>query len=608
MVPQQQKLLKNLEDFFFVQDGELVICLFCNIQFQNAKKFRMQTHFHNHYQHEKGSSSIENKKKWREMKKNYELSQKRVVRKSALFKKRLATCRVAYDIAKYSKPFTDGDFIKKCAIDMLDALDLPDAVKKVKSLPLSRHSIRRRVSEIAASISKALEHKIRQARFFSIAVDESVDISSTGQIAIFIRGIDDEFKIFEELASIKHLKGRATGKLIFDEVIAAASEMNIDFKKLVSVTTDGCPSMVGHASGFVAHLRRKVSVLVPQPQFPFVTLHCLIHQEQLCKKSLDISHVTDIITMLTKYLRKSSLRHRSFKSCLAETEAVYTDIPYHTPVRWLSIGQVCQRVYEVLDQIVNFFTDTNDSSFPQLYHKGFVDDLAFVTDILVHLNTFNKSLQGHNLFIHESYHKLTDFLEKLHAWSLEVSGFNLESFHRINERKEGLSVDQFEKYKNTIEKLITDLSGRFADFHQLEADFTALSNIFEADVNTLRADIQLELIELQSNSTNFKDQFAISKLPEFFSSLDAIKYKNLKKWAQWLMVMFGSTYRCESAFSTMNFTKNKYRSQLGDFQLEETMKISITDIQPNFDSIVTHAEEEDEDEEEEEEELEEEEE
>lgn len=116
-------------------------------------------------------------------------------------------------------------------MDMLSAFDSPDAAAKIKTFPLSRRTIRHRVGDIASSISKTLKQKITQAKFVSIAVDESVDISSTGQIVMLIRGIDKHFYIFEELASIGHLKGRSTGNIIFNEIIAAADNLNLDFPK-----------------------------------------------------------------------------------------------------------------------------------------------------------------------------------------------------------------------------------------------------------------------------------------------------------------------------------------------------------------------------------------
>lgn len=143
-----------------------------------------------------------------------------------------------------------------------------------------------------------------------MALDESTDVKGSAQLLIFIRGIDENFSIFEELAAVCHMHDRTTGQHIFDEVDAVATQLNLDLNKLVSVTTDGCPSMVGHTNGFVAHLSRKVDEL-PR-RYPIVFLHCIIHQEQLCKNTLGLSNVTDIVSKVVGHLRKSTLQYRQF--------------------------------------------------------------------------------------------------------------------------------------------------------------------------------------------------------------------------------------------------------------------------------------------------------
>ena len=39
-----------------------------------------------------------------------------------------------------------------------------------------------------------------------MALDESTDIEDTAQLLVFIRGIDENFEITEELLSLEHLK------------------------------------------------------------------------------------------------------------------------------------------------------------------------------------------------------------------------------------------------------------------------------------------------------------------------------------------------------------------------------------------------------------------
>ncbi|GBP45138.1 General transcription factor II-I repeat domain-containing protein 2A [Eumeta japonica] len=53
---------------------------------------------------------------------------------------------------------------------------------------------------------------------FSIALDESTDLSDTAQLAIFNRGVDKKFTVTEELLALRPLKGTTTGEDIFNEV------------------------------------------------------------------------------------------------------------------------------------------------------------------------------------------------------------------------------------------------------------------------------------------------------------------------------------------------------------------------------------------------------
>ena len=63
-------------------------------------------------------------------------------------------------------------------------------------------------------MSKNIEDtlKCRAACFmwFSVALDESIDVSDTAQLVVFIRGIDAEVNIIEELASMVAMMGTTT--------------------------------------------------------------------------------------------------------------------------------------------------------------------------------------------------------------------------------------------------------------------------------------------------------------------------------------------------------------------------------------------------------------
>lgn len=56
--------------------------------------------------------------------------------------------------------------------------------------------------------------------FFSLALDESCDVHDTAQLLVYLRGIAQDFKITEELAAVRSVKGTTTGSDLFNKVNA----------------------------------------------------------------------------------------------------------------------------------------------------------------------------------------------------------------------------------------------------------------------------------------------------------------------------------------------------------------------------------------------------
>ncbi|GFY64669.1 proteinral transcription factor ii-i repeat domain-containing protein 2a [Trichonephila inaurata madagascariensis] len=97
-----------------------------------------------------------------------------------------ASFRVALEIAKRGKSFTDGEMIKECLIAVAEEI-CPEKVNLFKSVSLSANTVARRVQDIAENISSQLYDKNGHHEWFSLALDESTDVSDTAQVLIFIR-------------------------------------------------------------------------------------------------------------------------------------------------------------------------------------------------------------------------------------------------------------------------------------------------------------------------------------------------------------------------------------------------------------------------------------
>ena len=70
-----------------------------------------------------------------------------------------------------------------------------------------------------------------------------------------------------------------------------------------------------------------------------------------------------------------------------------------TNVRWLSLGNVLKKVWELKEEIVMFFEMTNivcDFS-TKAQNTEWKSDFAFATDIMQKMNELNKELQGRSI-------------------------------------------------------------------------------------------------------------------------------------------------------------------------------------------------------------------
>lgn len=96
--------------------------------------------------------------------------------------------------------------------------------------------------------------------------------------------------------------------------------------------------------------------------------------------------------------------------------------------------------------------------------------------------------------------------------------------------------------------------------------------------------ILIKLINLKSDMTLAEHFKSVSRL-NFDSSLQEENCPLMRIYAQKMLVLSGSTYRCEQKFLVMKFNKSKNRSSLTDSQLSAVVYISTQDIQPDFDAM-----------------------
>ncbi|XP_066908349.1 general transcription factor II-I repeat domain-containing protein 2A-like [Halyomorpha halys] len=184
---------------------------------------------------------------------------------------------------------------------------------------------------MANDIKTKLTDHMAGFELFSIALDESTDLSETAQLAIFIRGVDEEFNVTEELLVLQALKGTTRGEDMFNEVQKIFTSFGFWWSKLVGVCIDGPPSMVGLRKGFIGIMNEKATEFNMQKD-DLTVLHCITHQQNLCSKSIRLQNFMNEVVKTMNFIQSRGLNHRQFEAFLDGISTEYDDLSYYSKV------------------------------------------------------------------------------------------------------------------------------------------------------------------------------------------------------------------------------------------------------------------------------------
>lgn len=561
--------------YLFVEVSQKPICLVCNESVAVMKEYNLKRHYEtkhaanfNMFQGQVRCDKVCDLKK--KLKNQQFTFKKPSIETEACVKVSYA---IAEKIAKKSKPFIEGEFIKECMESAADIL-CPSQKQLFSKISLSASTISRRIDDMAGDIDMSLMHETAEFVFYSIALDESTDVSDTAQLAIFIRGINNNFKITEELLSLYPMKGTTQGTDLFQSVMEVLNKFNLELTNLAGIATDGCPSMVGKNKGVVALIQKH------KDNDSVLHYHCIIHQQHLCSKAVGFENVMNVVIKVVNFIRSHGLKHRQFQNLLAELNSDHQDVPYFCDVRWLSRGKMLERVFELKDPIKTFMIN-KEKPVDEFNDPTWVSDLAFCADITMHLNILNQRLQNQDNLIHNLFDCVKSFEMKLDIWKNQLKNFDLTHFEKLSQC-EGYDMN---KYVTALDELKEGFSSRFSDFRKNEQLIDLFARPFSFNVNDAPGNMQMELTDLQCNS-ELKEKYKLGLLEFYSKYIDKDNFPNIRMHALKMMSLFGSTYLCEQLFSRMNFVKNKSRSRLTDAHLQNSLKVSISSIRPNIDKLV----------------------
>ena len=264
-------------------------------------------------------------------------------------------------------------------------------------------------------IKEKLIQRIKDAKWFSILVDEVTDCATIEQLLVYIGYVDEEPKPhfnFLEVKDVLEISESADSetitRIITDEL--KASGLNLAF--VCGFGSDGASVMTGKHNGVGARLQKVCKIMVRS--------HCISHRLALaCSDANDtVKYVQTIevtLRQLWKWLEFPKRCSAFVKVCVALqkiklanenpakqkklSKSLAVKIQRACRIRWLSTGQsvssICRNLVALM-QTLRQFKDADATAqglLQRMNNTKFVGTMLLMNAVLPHLNTLSKLFQ-----------------------------------------------------------------------------------------------------------------------------------------------------------------------------------------------------------------------
>uniref|UniRef100_A0A3Q2ZWW5 DUF4371 domain-containing protein n=1 Tax=Kryptolebias marmoratus TaxID=37003 RepID=A0A3Q2ZWW5_KRYMA len=377
------------------------------------------------------------------------------------------------------KPLTDGEYAKTF-------------IKTVHD----------RTIMMANQVEETQVKDINAAPFFSLALDESTDVSQVSQfsaIARYVNGWMDG--------------GSTRGEDLF--------------------------------KGFVA-------LLCEQENRPILSFHCILHHEALCAQMCgeQLGEVMSLVIQVVNFIVAQALNDRQFKTPLDEVGNSYPGLLFY--------------IKSCMSEIRTFLKMKNIEHL-ELANTEWLLKFFYLVDMTEHLNQLNVKMQSIGNTVLSLQQAVSAFENKLELFIVDIETGRLLHFEKLREIKDSCAASDLQQLAGFTSDLLQSFKARFREFRdylpgvyirnfEIEAADLKASDMWVNKFKSLNEDLerlarqQAELVSKHKWTEMKKLQHADQLIVKTWNALP-VTYCTLQRVSIAVLTMFGSTYACEQSLS-----------------------------------------------------------
>ena len=462
----------------------------------------------------------------------------------------------------------------------------------MKSLKYTHHSIQNEILNlINDNILSRIVSEIKDAKYFSVMLDETTDISRHEQVSLVIRYTDDQFCVYERFVGFERASG-TTGDELFNLLVHWLKQLDLNINNIVGQCYDGASAMRGTIKGVAARLMQ----IVPTGLY----IHCNGHILNLClvdvaQAVVPVRNTFGIMKSLYNLIEGSAKRHKVFEDIQKQVGVAPIPLKQLCDTRWTcrfeSLKVVLTRYSEILVALEEIETADAFIMLKVVQTFDFVFHIHLMSEVFLITNILSKYLQKSDLSLTQALIQVKITIDSLESLK------NEEEFNRI--WRETMNICEINSIDEPGERRRRKIPARFGGGDIVS---TTLSIKDSYRVNSFDSvfDVIISSIKQRFDENNIKVIILSEKLflTNLFLNDDELKYivyfynlnyDQLRSEQRLYKVALGKTNRNTLTLATKFFVENNFHLALTTMnsllKILWTIPVNVCECERSFSSL-----------------------